>query len=376
MYHLATHCPLLTEVHFRAIPGLSERAVMHLIRTLSYRNGLRRTPATLSIEMARCKFLSPSVVDEIEKALRSAARTAAAEGKHRRALARAAHSSQREDPPGPGGRTLSPDEGDDGDDKCAQRDVGACALLARGCVRSPSSCAGPDNRSCAPPPARAPHPSPTAQPVVRAGRGAVLGVLGRGRDRERRQVLHLLGSHVRQVLGRAERVREVLRVLLRGMPLGACPHAPPPPAPPASSSHSAPCGRALVTERPRPRTRRLAAVAAQVATCMSCMQDFCEECQDVLMCADCDAVLCPACKSSHECSEDTLSEAVAHEAPAAATSNAAPAPAPSADVGPHTHLFKRLQNHKTPACSSGRNHQSLRPHAGAAAEGQGAQRVS
>jgi len=137
MYHLATHCPLITEVHFQAIPNLSAAAVLHLIRTLAYRNGLRRTPATLSIEMAHCAFLTPRAVDEIEKSLRSAARTAAAEGKYRRALLRAReHSSHRDagagaPAAGVGSRTFSPDENDVVDDnRWYELDVALCSVCS------------------------------------------------------------------------------------------------------------------------------------------------------------------------------------------------------------------------------------------------------
>lgn len=55
------------------------------MRTLAYRNGLLRKPAVLSIELAKCAFLSPSVLEEIEKALYTASRDANATGRRRRA---------------------------------------------------------------------------------------------------------------------------------------------------------------------------------------------------------------------------------------------------------------------------------------------------
>ena len=85
MYHLSTHCPLITELHIQGCTQLSASAVLNLMRTLAYRNGLLRKPAVLSIELAKCAFLSPSVLEEIEKALYTASRDANATGRRRRA---------------------------------------------------------------------------------------------------------------------------------------------------------------------------------------------------------------------------------------------------------------------------------------------------
>lgn len=85
MYHLSTHCPLITELHIQGCTQLSSTAVLQLMRTLAYRNGLQRKPAVLSIELAKCAFLSPAVLEEIEKSLYAASRDAAATGQRRRA---------------------------------------------------------------------------------------------------------------------------------------------------------------------------------------------------------------------------------------------------------------------------------------------------
>jgi hypothetical protein len=85
MYILSTHCPLIKEIHIQGCPELTAPAVVNLIRTLAYRNGLLRKPSVLSIEMAKCSFLTPAVVEEIEKQLYSAHHDASATGRRRRA---------------------------------------------------------------------------------------------------------------------------------------------------------------------------------------------------------------------------------------------------------------------------------------------------
>lgn len=84
LYHLASHCPLMTEIHLQACPQLSAPAVLNLIRTLAFRNGLVSKPTMLSIELAKCHFLTPAVLEEIEKTLYNASREAAATGLRRR----------------------------------------------------------------------------------------------------------------------------------------------------------------------------------------------------------------------------------------------------------------------------------------------------
>ncbi|KAJ1631522.1 hypothetical protein T492DRAFT_995222 [Pavlovales sp. CCMP2436] len=63
MYHLSTHCPLIQELHFQGCTLISSSAVLALIRTLAYRNCLLRKPAVLTLEMAKCPFLTPTVLE-------------------------------------------------------------------------------------------------------------------------------------------------------------------------------------------------------------------------------------------------------------------------------------------------------------------------
>jgi len=72
MYHLSTHCPLIQELHFQGCTLISSSAVLALIRTLAYRNCLLRKPAVLTLEMAKCPFLTPTVLEDIEKCMYAA----------------------------------------------------------------------------------------------------------------------------------------------------------------------------------------------------------------------------------------------------------------------------------------------------------------
>mmetsp|Transcript_7186 Transcript_7186/g.17736 ORF Transcript_7186/g.17736 Transcript_7186/m.17736 type:complete len:147 (+) Transcript_7186:42-482(+) len=74
------------------------------------------------------------------------------------------------------------------------------------------------------------------------------------------------------------------------------------------------------------------------------MKDFCDECQEVLMCSECDAVLCPDCHGEHNCSPVQLlrigSPALADApgTPSHTTGNSHVA----APAALSTHYFKRL----------------------------------
>lgn len=110
IYQLAQHCPLITEIHFQECDNLSAPAVLHLVRTLAGRNALRAQPTVVSLEMAKCQFLSPQVVKEIKATLGPGVRTAAKSSSRRRALLRR---TNREAAAADGGADVDDEEPDD-----------------------------------------------------------------------------------------------------------------------------------------------------------------------------------------------------------------------------------------------------------------------
>lgn len=265
-YHLATHCPLIQELHFQGCPQLSAPAVLNLIRTLAYRNGLLRKPAVLALEMAKCAFLTPSVLEEIEKELFVAYKNAVATYRVRRAN-EAIEMSRRTDDraahaPAPAHAPLCSARARDGGVPSDQAwrqtidlDVGLCILCNEIVDLSDGG-----------------------------GRCSLCTSLTCERCSDTPSTCELC----------CESFCNECRLVRR---THAARRAHPRPAPSRAALMRARLAHA--------RARRALSACAQVATCVACMKDYCDDCQEVLMCHDCDAVLCPECHADHQCETGT-----------------------------------------------------------------------
>lgn len=357
MYHLSTHCPLITELHIQGCTQLSAGAVLNLMRTLAYRNGLQRKPAVLSIELAKCAFLSPAVLEEIEKTLYTASRDAAATGSRRRARDEIGlELSRRTDErtaasvgasaPAAHSAALAKrvhDVAQHADQRCARARLlrvrlPGCACAWRGArlcrhwaLTPPLACALDgmarpllaSARLCASTPQFDPTPvRPPARRCSRRWRGrfeldvglcnlcnAVVDLSDGGRCSLCASVTCERCSDTpstcelccESFCNDCRLVRAAARQPKGRLMARLLPRSPPSPAPP------------------------LRRAGLQVATCVCCMKDYCDDCQEVLMCSQCDAVLCPECHAEHECPVETT------ESPAKAAPKPAPAtPAPNA----------------------------------------------